>query len=91
MDNIEIKEQKVKAGKYLFVVEVGTTDKTIHKVTLDRDYWQYLSDKKITPGQLILTSFMFLLNHESKESILKEFDLKDINRYFPEYEEFIRK
>ncbi len=91
MDNIEIKEQRSQAGKYLFVVEVGTENKTTHQVTLERDYWQKLSGQKVTPGQLILDSFMFLLRHEPKEAILKEFDLKDINKYFPEFEESVRK
>ncbi|PLX25923.1 hypothetical protein C0580_01000 [Candidatus Parcubacteria bacterium] len=91
MDNIEIKEQKTEAGKYLFVVEVGNKDKTSHRVSLERDYWQELTQKTLTPGQLILSSFMFLLEREPKESILREFDLKDINKYFSDYEETIKK
>jgi len=91
MDNINIKEQKSQAGKYLFVVELGEESKTTHQVTLERDYWDYLTDKKLTPGQLILASFMFLLKREAKEKILEKFDLKDINKYFPEYEKEIKK
>lgn len=91
MDNIELKEQRAENARYLFVVEVGSDDKTTHRVTLDRDYWENLTQKTLTPGQLILASFMFLLEREPKESILKEFDLKDINKYFPEYEETMRK
>ena len=30
-------------------------------------------------------SFEFLLAHEPKESILREFDIEVISRYFPEY------
>jgi hypothetical protein len=31
-------------------------------------------------------SFLFLLEREPKESILRSFDLTVISRYFPEYE-----
>ena len=36
--------------------------------------------------QLVRASFDFLLQRESKESILKEFDLSVIKRYFPEFD-----
>ncbi|HVH65463.1 MAG TPA: hypothetical protein VM674_05450 [Candidatus Acidoferrum sp.] len=35
---------------------------------------------------LVNDSFDFLLERESKESILREFDLSVIKRYFPEYD-----
>lgn len=38
---------------------------------------------------LIDASFRFLLDRESKESILPRFDLSVIGRYFPEYDERI--
>ena len=36
-------------------------------------------------------SFEFLLEREPKESILRQFDLPLIGRYFPEYEREIKK
>jgi hypothetical protein len=36
--------------------------------------------------ELVRDSFRFLLERESKESILREFKLSVIARYFPEYE-----
>jgi hypothetical protein len=36
--------------------------------------------------QLVRDSFAFLLQRESKESILKEFDLSVIKRYFPDFD-----
>jgi hypothetical protein len=36
--------------------------------------------------ELVRDSFAFLLERESKESILKEFDLAMIKRYFREYD-----
>ena len=35
---------------------------------------------------LVRDSFAFLLEREPKESILREFDLSVIKRYFPQYE-----
>jgi len=40
-----------------------------------------------TPEELIRRSFEFLLQRESKEFILREFELSVIQRYFPEYDE----
>ena len=36
--------------------------------------------------ELVRDSFAFLLEREPKESILKEFDLAVIRRYFPDYD-----
>lgn len=41
--------------------------------------------------ELIEASFEFLLERESKESILGRFDLPVIERYFPEYPKEIRR
>ncbi len=40
-----------------------------------------------TPEALVRRSFEFLLQRESKESILREFDLSVIQRYFPDYDQ----
>ena len=42
------------------------------------------------PTELVRGSFLFLLEREPKESILREFELAVISRYFPEYEREIR-
>jgi hypothetical protein len=39
-----------------------------------------------SPEQLVADSFGFLLGREPKDSILKEFDLSVIRRYFPDYD-----
>jgi hypothetical protein len=38
------------------------------------------------PEDLVKDSFAFLLEREPKQSILKEFDLSIIKRYFPDYD-----
>lgn len=40
--------------------------------------------------RLVEEAFDFLLEREPKESILREFDLTTIHRYFPEFEHEIR-
>jgi hypothetical protein len=42
-----------------------------------------------TPEELVRRSFEFLLEREPKESIMRDFDLSVIPRYFPEYEQAI--
>lgn len=42
------------------------------------------------PVRLVAASFEFLLRRESKESILRSFELTVIERYFPEYPRVIR-
>jgi hypothetical protein len=62
-----------------------------YMVTLEDSYYQDLTQGKITKEELIEKSFRFLLQRESKESILSQFNLKVIKRYFPEFEEEIRR
>jgi hypothetical protein len=71
------------------IEERGST--TEHAVTLDDGYYQNLTNGKITREEFIKKSFEFLLERESKESILSEFNLRVIRNYFPEYEEEIKK
>jgi hypothetical protein len=43
------------------------------------------------PDGLVKASFAFLLERESPKMILPSFDLAEIGRYFPEYEQEIRR
>ncbi len=71
------------------IVESATT--TSHKVTVETSYYEKLTDKRVTPEELVEKSFQFLLDRESNTSILRSFDLPIIGQYFPEYEKVIRK
>jgi len=86
MNMIEVKK---KDGEFIVTVEEGGS-RTRHVVTLDNEYYEKLTHGKITEEELIERSFEFLLKRESKESILSRFNLKVINRYFPEYESKIK-
>ena len=78
-------------GVWMFEVRVGDEPSaTVHSVTVPREYWERLTDKRIEPEELVRKSFKFLLAREPKESILREFELPVIQKYFPEYEKEIK-
>lgn len=64
---------------------------SVHQVTLDSKDYDRLTEGAVEPPELIRKSFQFLLERESKESILSRFNLSVIGRYFPEYEHEIKK
>jgi len=62
------------------------THHLVHFGQADLDRW----GKGRSPEELIRRSFEFLLKREAKESILRDFNLSVIQRYFPEYDTAIR-
>ena len=85
-----IEVDKVKEGEFKVRVIEGTSEST-HRVTLKQGDYRRLSGGKIEPNELIRRSFEFLLVREPKESILPQFDLLLIGRYFPEYERELKR
>jgi hypothetical protein len=68
---------------YDVTVDDGRTT-THHEVTVwPSDVARYAEDA--TPEELLEASFVFLLEREPKESILRKFELPVIERYFPDY------
>ena len=84
---IEIKKKD--ENTFEVEVEVGGY-RTTHIVHVDDSYYKDLTDGKISKEDLIKRSFEFLLDRESNKTILSEFDLKVINRYFPTYENVMK-
>jgi len=74
-----------------FKVTVNKESITEHLVLLNDNFYQSITNGKITKKDLIIKSFEFLLLRESNQSILKEFNLEVINQYFPEYNNEIKK
>ena len=74
-----------------FEVIVNDKTATSHTVTLSDKYYERLTKKKISKEKLLEYSFKFLLARETNTSILSEFELSTISRYFPEYEIEIKK
>lgn len=91
MEKVEITDEQQTEDGWRFVVEVGEGEsKTQHSVTVDKEYWEKLADTRHKPEELVRKSFEFLLTREPKESILREFNLHEITKYFPEYESEIK-
>ena len=82
-------------NRWFYHVEVtesdGSGSQTRHKVSMDKEYYEKISNGIIGPEDFVKKSFEFLLKREDKYSILKEFNLKEITEYFPEYETEIKK
>ena len=85
---IEVK--KSRDGAFDVRVIEGKSE-TSHRVTLKEADYARIAEGKVSEEELIRRSFEFLLEHESKESILGSFDLTVISRYFPQYEREIKK
>ena len=60
----------------------GTTHHAVRVTRQDFNRWR----RGRSVEELVRDSFAFLLEREPKESILKEFDLPAIKRYFPDYD-----
>ncbi len=84
----EINVQTTSEGEpWTFQVTVSEGgSQTIHRVEVSRDAYARLTSEACGPDELVRKSFEFLLEREPKESILSEFDITVIARYFPEYE-----
>ena len=88
MTDISVTRLSRGGGKYIFEVDVRENGSgTKHEVVLSESYYNEITGGKISVRELVQKSFEFLLSRESKESILKKFDLMDISVYFPEYRE----
>jgi hypothetical protein len=63
-----------------------------HTVTLDPALFARLTaGRRMSEEAFVEAVFEFLLERESKESILARFDVSVVSRYFPEFEEEIGK
>jgi len=78
----------IEANTYEVIVEGD--EETSHTVTLTPDYYRELCGASVTHEWLLIQAFRFLLEREPNTAILASFDLQDINRYFPEFEDEIR-
>jgi hypothetical protein len=81
----KIEVERTGDGEFRVHVTEGGSE-TTHRVTVKPADYQRLTDGKIDEATLVRRSFEFLLENESKESILPRFDLSVISRYFPRFE-----
>jgi hypothetical protein len=83
-------------NSWVYEIEItesdGSGSKTTHQVTMDKNYYMDLTERgRIIPEEFIQKSIEFLIDRESKDCILQQFDIAQIDDYFPEYEKEIRK
>lgn len=64
---------------------------TGHKVRIPEGFVHDVFPVGVDEERLVRESIEFLLEREPATSILREFSLEDIARYFPEYPEEIRR
>lgn len=64
---------------------------TSHEVEVGAATLASLAPGTADPEELVRASFEFLLAHEPRDSILRRFDLMVIRRYFPAWEQEIRR
>jgi hypothetical protein len=70
---------------YRCAVDVSdATGRTHHRVRVSRQFFARWGRGR-SAEELVRDSFAFLLEREPKESILREFDLSVIQRYFPDF------
>jgi hypothetical protein len=72
-------------GPRQWQVTVQATTGTSHLVTVPPDYLESLGLSQAPPERILEESFQFLLEHEPNTSILREFSLPVIERYFAAY------
>jgi len=79
-------------GQIVFEVRVGEDDtESRHEVTLSEEDYRRLGESYASPEEFVQACFEFLLEREPKESILSRFDVSAIPRYFPDFEEEIKR
>ncbi|HEX5478325.1 MAG TPA: hypothetical protein VFY79_01265 [Dehalococcoidia bacterium] len=90
MREIDVRIMPAGAG---YVAEVAVRDggrATRHRVRLPAAALEQLAPGA-DPAALVRRSFEFLLEREPQETILREFEIDVIPRYFPEYPKEIRR
>lgn len=85
---IEVSVRPVEKGSVATVHVNAGSDRTEHLVSvLPEDLARYGAEDV---GDLVRRSFEFLLEREPASSILREFRINEIERYFPEFATVIR-
>lgn len=91
-EKIEIIKSEQTGDKWNFTVAIGDDDNAMpHNVVLEDEYYEQLTDRQVDPEELVVKSFEFLLERETKESIMENFDVSQIRDYFGDYETEIKK
>lgn len=77
-------------GSFEVTANVGS-ESTKHHVTVPVELLGSLGYERRGATELVRDSFVFLLERETPSSILRRFSLDVISKYFPEYDEEMRR
>lgn len=78
------------SGEFGVTVREGDVT-TSHRVTVPEELLEDLGLTNVEPEEVVRESFAFLLEREPATSIMSEFPLTAIGRFFPEYHEELPK
>jgi hypothetical protein len=81
---------KEKSGEHAWLLRVRL-DALEYEVELDEAYWRELSGGFCSPDELVKIAFDFLLHRESRDDILPKFNMRLIQKYFPSFEEDMKR
>jgi len=81
--SIVIEKGKEEVDRWIFEVRIGTRH---YDIEVEKAYVKELAGGTFSARDLVMYSLLFLLEREPPEAILRSFNLKEIKRYFPEYE-----
>lgn len=93
MNDIRVTTAELGEEEWKFDVVVEGASTTQHRVLMRRLDYERLTAETTKVGEMagpeafIENTFRFLLSREPQGSILREFDIMQIPRYFPEYEQ----
>lgn len=95
METVSIVDREAVTGGWKFSVRVESGETaTEHRVMLERAHaeavtgYRFRNDADV--DDFLRKTFQFLLERESKESILGAFNVRDVQRYFPEFAYLMR-
>ena len=92
MAEIQIQKTGQSEEGFSFSVAIEETgSRSTYQVTLSRRDHRELGVETESPEQFVRRCIEWLLERESKESILSQFDIREISQYFPRFREEIRK
>ena len=75
----------------IYEVTVQAEQRSVHRVHMSPEYYRELCGMTVTHEYVLISAFNFLLEREPNTAILAEFDIQDISRYFPEFDEEIKR
>jgi len=86
MEPIQIIRKSADGSTWRYAVLLGHDSEDVgFLVKIDRQHWETLTGGRVSPEDLIKKCFRFLLKKQSKYSIMRSFDVWEVQRKFPDF------